>query len=453
MSAVPRVAAEWMVSRLPSRRGQDHVLEYLETRGLEILSVKELKQLAEILYSMDAVVEEASIRERRLPSSAKKQRRIEFLRRGLFRDDSCKVVNDRLVQQMRSETRTPSSTTAAATVAASRLVATSKRPNNQISQQNQPRQQQQQQQQQQQNRITADDMSAFFNAYHMSMAHQHRLPVHGQHLLPNHVPMAAPQHMFEAPNRNMFDAPDAGTSAAAGSSSDPATDPHSTPQSPTESILLQQLLQMGFQKQEILDGIRQCQSTNSATPSADDVMLHLISQREEAEEARKEDEVRLLSEDQKQEESRRREGNQRESLSRATTDEDLRAIFPESWVLTIMLAKPNTSTDSKSVSTILGSGSKDDFLEFLKLEEKSRKWYGWILPSEYFRKVGKRLKGVGDKKQAFSWMTYLSSEREKLRCGLYELKEQLKGQPKIFLDERRSEESGGAAEVVIIDDD
>ena len=48
----------------------------------------------------------------------------------------------------------------------------------------------------------------------------------------------------------------------------------------------------------------------------------------------------------------------------------------------------------------------------------------------------------------------MSNEREKLRSGLYELKEQLNGQPKIFLDQQRpKEKNGSATEIVVIDDD
>ncbi len=463
MSTVPRVVAEWMVSHLPSRQLENvHAVDCLSMRGLDFLTVKELKILGEILYSMAAVVEEVSISERRLPSSAKKQRRIDFLRRGLFIDNSCTIINDRLLQAMRSETRESSSTIPAA---ASSLVArrdnnvsgsaestsdSRKRPNNQISQPSQPRQQQRQQP----NGLSADDFSALFNAYYASQFDPPIGRVHsrGQNIWPG-MPMNATD-FFEAPNGRQT-GNDSGASGTGGSSStDGATvDPQSTPQNPTEASLLQQLLEMGFQKQEILDGIRQCRSNTNTVPSADEVMLHLVSQREEAEEARKEDEVRLLSENQKKDESRRREQNQKDSLQEATTGEDLMAIFPESWVLNVILAKPaNSKTNNRSVSIILGSNSRNDFVEFLKLEEKSRKWYGWVLPAEYFRRVGRRLKSAGDKEQVSSWATFLSSEREKLRSGLYELKEQLKGQPKIFLGEK-PKEKGVAAEIVIIDDD
>lgn len=477
-STVPRVAAEWMVLHLPSRQGQDLIVHNLETTGVTILTAKELKSLGEILYSMLPVIEESSIWRRRLPSSANKQRRIDFLRRGLFRDDACTIVNDRLMADMGSERRTSSPSTTTSTIArstppaaspssgstgasAARSTDSRKRPNHQISQhQSRP-------QQQQQNRFPADSAAAIFNAYVMSQLNaptvfpgQYR-PVQGHGNAFAGMLMNAPIYEFNPPNRmngqhNNHDRMNGEAPNQIGNESPGAAeDPDSSPQNPIESILLQQLVEMGFAKQEILDGIRQLQSGTTTIPSADEVMLRLVYLREEAEEARREDQVRLISEDQKQEESKRREQNQQKSISEATTGEDLTAIFPDSWVLKVIIATTAGSKgDNRSVSTILCSNSRTDFVEFLKLEEKSRKWYGWILPSEYFRKVGTRLKSVFDTKPIPSFLPtdYLHNEREKLRCGLYELKEQLKGEPKIFLDERK-EVSGGATDIVVIDDD
>ena len=67
--------------------------------------------------------------------------------------------------------------------------------------------------------------------------------------------------------------------------------------------------------------------------------------------------------------------------------------------------------------------------------------------------MGKRLVRVADTEHFPSWATAcLRDERQKLRSGLYELKEQLKGQPKIFLIDRPVK-NDGKAEIVVIDDD
>mmetsp|Transcript_12558 Transcript_12558/g.26577 ORF Transcript_12558/g.26577 Transcript_12558/m.26577 type:complete len:527 (+) Transcript_12558:135-1715(+) len=521
-SFIPRVAAEWVVSHLPGRQEKDWIPDHLATKGIGILSVKELKRVGDLLYSMVAVIGEVSIWERRLPGSARKQKRIDFVRRGFYRDDACSLVNEKLMEDMKKEMETSSpptrtTTTSAATMrheassssdptrasnsganATSSIGTSRKRPNHQISQhieqhrqqyqQNFPQQYQQryqhlqqhpqQHQQQQQNTdASSPDRTTVPNAYY-NISRFHPPPPLQHHLVYGHgydnpwdrMAMPPPQPSFDSSAHNTngqeIHAEHRRPLGHAGSySSTASTDPDGRPQNPGEAMLLVQLLQMGFHKQEILDGIRHCQHDSEAMPSSDEVMFRLITQREEAEEARREDEVRLISESQKQEESKRRDRNLQDSLSKVTTGEDLLALFPESWILGIAMAanhngsKDNSSKNKQSnnknklVATILRSDFRTDFVEFLKLEEKSRKWYGWKLPAAYFHKVAIRLKGAGDPEDCPSWMgTFLGDERKKLRSGLYELKEQVKGQPKIFLDER-PKENGGASQIIVIDDD
>ena len=542
---IPRAAAEWIPHQLPYNRWRSATslsfVEQLQNGGLSILTIKELKVLEVRLSSMhDAVDDEDEVREQRhatgipcrkkikLPASTRKQPRVEVLRRALFRDDACSIYNERLLQKMRAETtsrnatigattpETPTTTTiatrpsaASTAVAASVATATSaanaastaavtsasgsrKRPNHQISHHlSVPHPQ-----------ITTAEPSSpadLWNAY------MYRLAVHQPH--PHSL---AAQHRYPYPwpgetaiysNNNSGDNSNNNpqrqrqhepgyNSAATGTSTETATDspkhPDSHPQNPTEALLLPQLLQMGFGKQEILDGIRQhresasspstSNTSSTAPPTAEDIMLLLVTQREEAEEARREDEVRLRSEDQKQEESERRERNQKGALAKATTAEELLGIFPESWVLKGLLganATSNTTTTNTTKSnatctvTLGGRESRNDFIEILRLEEKSRKWYGWKLPAGYFQKVGSRLRypeGLSPGGTSISTSTatasssggvasYLHDERLKLRSGLYELEEQQNGQPKIFLDERPAQNSDAGREVVVIDDD
>ena len=196
---------------------------------------------------------------------------------------------------------------------------------------------------------------------------------------------------------------------------------------------------MGFGNQEILDEIRQSANQD---PTTDEIMLILIQRREDAEEARNVDEARLLSEGQKQEESNRRERTLQDSIENATTKDDLMVIFPSSWVLEVM------TNNGHLISTIMTrSKSRNDFVEFLQLEKKSRKWYGFVLPSDYFLNVGTRLKSE------IPNIDWLGAEREKLRCGLFELKEQEKGEPKIFVDARKEKQMNTKNEIIIIDDD
>jgi hypothetical protein len=113
----------------------------------------------------------------------------------------------------------------------------------------------------------------------------------------------------------------------------------------------------------------------------------------------------------------------------------------------------SSTSNQRLVSTIMNkSRYRSEFVEFLQLEKKSRQWYGWVMPSDYFRKIGTRLKNE-------TKIDWLAIEREKLRSGLYELKEQEKGEPKIFLDARKQNQSNNnnnsnkKNEIICIDDD
>jgi hypothetical protein len=466
---IPRIAAQWIVNQLPSRSGQDRLVERIEQTGVGVLSVKELKVLEESLISMASVIESLYIRA--LPKSAKKQRRVDCIRRCFFRDEECTIVNNQLIQLIQSETANTSvarhataSTTAAAAASSASVPETYSNnavqfnafahylshaafaPPNSSSAGNF---------QMQSNfnpwaemlppseaaRISSQTSSSNSsnnnsntttasipnfnvpNGYH----HQHQYQHQYQH---QHQQQQQQQHNNNNNNSQ-------GTSV----------DPDSLPKNPMEEHLLSQLSQMGFRRQEILDGIRE---SESVTPNADEIMLLLIERREEAEEARREDEVRLLSEDQKQVEINRREQTLQNTLASANTGEDLKVIFPDSWVLTVLMS--SSATNQPLVSTIMNkSRYRSEFVEFLQLEKKSRQWYGWVMPSDYFRKIGTRLKN----EIKIDW---LAIEREKLRSGLYELKEQEKGEPKIFLDARKKNQSNNnnsnnKNEIICIDDD
>ncbi|OEU17369.1 hypothetical protein FRACYDRAFT_260842 [Fragilariopsis cylindrus CCMP1102] len=393
---VPKIAAQWIVKQLPSRSGQDWLVERIEQTGVGVLSVKELKVLEESLISITSIIESLHIRY--LPKSAKKQRRVDYIRRFFFRDEECTIANDQVIQLIQSEMVNASvsrhataSTTAAASTAAASSASVPETSSNNAAQLN------------------------VFAAHYISHA------------------AFAPPNSSSAGNFQMQ------------SNFNPWAE--ILPKNPMEAHLLSQLLQMGFLRQEILDGIRE---SENVTPNADEIMLLLIERREEAEEARREDAVRLLSEDQKQVEVSRREQTLQDTLASANTGEDLKVIFPDSWVLTVLMS--SSTSNQRLVSTIMNkSRNRSEFVEFLQLEKKSRQWYGWVMPSDYFRKIGTRLKN----EIKIDW---LAIEREKLRSGLYELKEQEKGEPKIFLNARKTNQSNNNKssnknEIICIDDD
>jgi hypothetical protein len=226
------------------------------------------------------------------------------------------------------------------------------------------------------------------------------------------------------------------------------------PQTPQEHQLLGELLQMGFpNRREILTGIRQSMCNNNDTTSADQVMMWIVSQREEAEEACKMDEARLRSESLRHEQAERCASSVQERLASANTIQDLSSVFGDSWML--------HGLDDDRLQTLL-KGNPESFKRFLSLEQKTRQWYGHKLPSYYFCDLIKT-------------NLIVDAECERLEAALYKLEEQQGGVPKLFLNaqeaaahlenkddgeivvslkpnNRSSKNQNAAAEVIEIDD-
>ena len=465
---VPRIAAQWVVFQLPSRCG---IVDNIEQKGLCVLNVKELKSLETILNSISSRTGEATIRQNNLPKSAKKQQRVDYLQRFFFLDDPCTIVNRELLQLMQSEmTSGPSSTTDDTLLSSTSDIVTSSqatihsnisRANNALSLAFAPSGNSSTGNLQIPMPLSFSSLNnPFLNNYNpwssippsysetgsnnnysaSSLPHLNALTAthhcihHSQNIAPTHdqqqqqhIQVQQQQQQQQNANNNNSVNPESSSRS------------DNLPQTPNESRLLSQLLEMGFGNQEILDEIRQSANQD---PTTDEIMLILIQRREDAEEARNVDEARLLSEGQKQEESNRRERTLQDSIENATTKDDLMVIFPSSWVLEVM------TNNGHLISIIMTrSKSRNDFVEFLQLEKKSRKWYGFVLPSDYFLNVGTRLKSE------IPNIDWLGAEREKLRCGLFELKEQEKGEPKIFVDARKEKQMNTKNEIIIIDDD
>ena len=176
----------------------------------------------------------------------------------------------------------------------------------------------------------------------------------------------------------------------------------SVPRDDQESHLLRTLTQMGFtDQQEILDSIRRVKfkrNSNCVTPtifhqsiSADNVMLSIISQREESELARQTDLARTESE-----RSRKEEASRRRLLAAQEKEQKLRSaslsnwkkdkeFFARSWVLA-----DETVFDSLLEQADYEENKhhpvKEALLLLLKLERDSRKWYKDV-PCTYFTSV------------------------------------------------------------------
>jgi hypothetical protein len=206
------------------------------------------------------------------------------------------------------------------------------------------------------------------------------------------------------------------------------------PRNPMEMNLLVQLSQMGFtNRREILESIRELVSNTNPSPSVDSVMVAMITQREEAEEARNMDEARLQSEQARKEDAHRRRSliynNVEEKLKTASMDDwrSSAGMFPDSWILNENVCYDLLASLIKNKDTLL----KCKLMALLKLEKKAKQWYGKVLPRGYFaRCVTERLiQATVD-----SMAGKLQTEVNALEVAMFQLSEQQGGVPRIFLE-------------------
>ena len=212
------------------------------------------------------------------------------------------------------------------------------------------------------------------------------------------------------------------------------------PSTPQEAILFAELRQMGFTNvPELLNGIRHFTTPSDDTthnnPAAattaaaaaeptsinsEQVMMWIISQREEAEEAKKMDEARLRSESLRKEQAELQKRAAQERLDAAGLSE-LKELFPGSWIL----------QDSKLPLDTWVTTSKDSLVELLNLEKQAIKFYGIKLPRGYFKQLCGRLEECSSNKCKIKME--MKNECEILQSALYRLSEQQGGVPRIFL--------------------
>ena len=252
-----------------------------------------------------------------------------------------------------------------------------------------------------------------------------------------------------------------------------ANDDSIQPRDYKESAMVQSLRNMGFTDlREMLSGIRATSANNSSIfvpnqwsqqQQVESAMMWIVSQREEAAEARKLDEARVSSEMA----DRAMERSRREEMERQMKYADLNSLFgsgsttskyfPHSILL--------KNAEVQKVLHAIGSGpGKDAAIKLLQLESKARKWYGTVLPYAHFKHT------VCSSFEAWS-IEFLSSsnvlhsvdistltqkvlhESKRLEDGMYNLSEQEQGsfgmQPKLFLVSQRSAEAKGLS---ILDD-
>jgi hypothetical protein len=170
-------------------------------------------------------------------------------------------------------------------------------------------------------------------------------------------------------------------------------------------------------------------------------MFDIISQREEAEEARKMDEARKLSEQVRKEEARRRREIIEQELSERIrqggpsewlSDEKM---FPNSWILRGGAKVPLGRMLQDSAPL------KNKLIELLQLENKALRWYKPSLPRRYFAiKVTERLVA---KKTSTDMLAQLRFEVDTLQKQLYTLSEQEGGVPRAFREAHDEAPSDG----------
>mmetsp|Transcript_39838 Transcript_39838/g.96144 ORF Transcript_39838/g.96144 Transcript_39838/m.96144 type:complete len:531 (+) Transcript_39838:135-1727(+) len=189
------------------------------------------------------------------------------------------------------------------------------------------------------------------------------------------------------------------------------------PKTPQEFSFFNQLLAMGFQdRDEVMLGIRQ-----SNASSVDEVMMWIIQQREEREEARKMDEARLRSEQLRKENADKQKRAFQKRLDAATSRDDFRDIFGQpSWVL--------DNLDDAHFRRLV-SHHKNALVRLLRLESSTRKWYQDKLPTCYFRDLCHR----SNQQAENEFDSWLIRECDTLESGLYKLELQQGGVPKLFI--------------------
>lgn len=237
-----------------------------------------------------------------------------------------------------------------------------------------------------------------------------------------------------------------------------------------ESSLVETLRNMGFNDtREILSGIRavaaqreEVSIVSAAGWSSQDhveaAMMWIISQREEAEEARKEDEARFSSERADAEMMQRRK-EEREAEMMSSDMQDLfgsveeeitmsSKYFPHSVILQSQQIRQIFATISSVNDSAKATRARREVLRYLKLEKKATDWYGRVLPYSYFQHSAKpRFATWSEKHLQTSHCSsdqisqQLMKESDDLERALYNLSEQEEGGvanvPKVFLQAQR----------------
>ena len=206
------------------------------------------------------------------------------------------------------------------------------------------------------------------------------------------------------------------------------------PKNPHESSMVSQLRQMGFADvREMLAGIRHV-SANDMNSQVESAMMWIVSQREEAEEARKLDAARARSEMLRAEQAR---------LRKQAAHERLWGTSMEDWLSQSDLFRGSVVLKEarECLETLIFDNTiyKEKLIRFLELEKKARKWYGTSVPWCFLCNISERWKSLS----VDGLVKSIESETNALESAMYSLSNQQGGVPKLFLEARENAEKNG----------
>lgn len=218
------------------------------------------------------------------------------------------------------------------------------------------------------------------------------------------------------------------------------------PRNAREISLLGSLTQMGFSREEALSSIRAKTNILSLSHSeqVENLMMWMVTQREEADEARKLDMARIASEN-----SNDGITASREAIEDALQSSSQSELFGEStsYFKSSFISKSQTGLEALSTLCTYnddnGESGKQLVLKYLLLEQKALKWYGPAASKAYFLyDAPKALKPFAAMKNSDA-LASLQTELGKVETALYSLKEQQGGVPRIFLQATKSARLNG----------
>ena len=254
------------------------------------------------------------------------------------------------------------------------------------------------------------------------------------------------------------------SSISAAAASTTASDTPLQPRDMRESGMVSNLRGMGFNNStEILTALRAVEAQReeasiipaggmvggsgwNAQEQVEAAMMWIVSQREEAEEARKLDEARISSEQADLVVQQSRKQSMELELKKSgmvdllgSMDGDEVGMRSKHYPFSALLRHQSVKS---GLNTIASSGSigKDQVIRLLNLEKKSRQWFGTVLPFSFMEyKLKPRIEGwTGETKVICQ---KLSNESDELEKAMYNLSEQVEGGlgsvPKLLFDAQR----------------